>query len=131
MVGVLEMTDGQTFAKAICKYMSIGPTTKRYRRIKGSHFDHDLHADILANVEIAATDPKFFSSTEQASALALAIAPVRSHRKHVQGCRINGTKIAKIQSLTAWQFVQYLASMIDAGITNVGEAEEFYRKMEI
>ena len=47
--------------------------------------------------------------------------------KHVTGGRVMPLLAYRLSQMTPYQFAAYLGRMVDAGITNVGEAETFFR----
>lgn len=118
------MTEGQRFAKAARQYFKIGPRTRRFRGLR------DLHAEVCEAVFYAATAPGYYSDEMQAD-LRLAFAAVNGYEKHIRGFRASPAVVNQVSVLSAWRFVDMLARMIDAGVTNNGEAERFFQKIHV
>lgn len=114
-------TAGTEFAEAIRSYFRIGTRTRRYRD------GRDMHAEIVEAIEYAQLPGYYSEGTERA--LRLAGGALRSYQKHVQGYRLDGDLIARINRMSSYQFTGLLADMIDAGVTNVGEGERYFQGM--
>lgn len=114
------MTAGQEFAATARRYFKIGPTTRRYRGRQ------DLHAEVAEAVSNAATLPGYFTEATQA-ALAPAYAAVGGYQKHILGYRSSPATCLAVTSMTPYRFVAMLAAMVDAGVSNMGEAERFFQ----
>jgi hypothetical protein len=111
-----------TTTATLRKYFHISPRTRRFRG------NDDLFARMLESVELAATQPGYFNETTE-QALHPAFGAVLAYRKHVDGYRIDGMTISRIKSLSPWQFAALIGQMVDAGVTNTGEGERFFRAM--
>lgn len=119
-----EKTAGQRAADRLRKILRVGSRTRRWRG------GEDLHEEMLEAVTHAVTLPGFYS--EQTTALLRPLfAAVNAHVKHINGHRVPGELHAMISAMTPWQFAAYLGNMIDAGVTNVGEGECYYRGMAL
>jgi hypothetical protein len=116
------MTSGQQLAQTLRKGFGIN-SRSRDRRDGGS-----IKRDMIEAIENAVALPGYCGPAKTAI-YATASAVVRSHRKHVDGYRIDGQLRYHITSMTPWEFAGLLGEMVDAGITNVGEGEVFYAAM--
>jgi hypothetical protein len=116
-------TAAAEFTATVARYFHINGRTRRFR--KGV----DLHAEIAQAVELAATLPGYYSESTEA-ALRGAFAAVCGYQKHILGYRVAGETIAKVQGMTPYRFAQMLSDMIDQGVTNAYEAEQFFKAME-
>ena len=112
-------TKGQTVAKTLRKVLHIGARTRRYRD------GEDLYARMLEAVTLAATLSGYWMPATQES-LRPGFMAAAAHNKHVEGGRVNGLLVQHITTLSPWKFAAYLGEMVDAGITNVGQAEIWY-----
>jgi hypothetical protein len=112
-------TTGQTVTKTLRKVLHIGARTRRYRD------GEDLYARMLEAVTLAATLPGYWLPATQ-EALRPGFMAACAHNKHVQGGRVTGALVHHITTLSPWAFAAYLGEMVDAGITNVGQAEIWY-----
>ena len=110
------MTKGQQFVKAITTLHHVGPRTRRYR-------DHrDLIRVMLDDVREAVVAPCMFSE-QRAKALQTGYTAVNAYYKHIEGCRISPEKTLAVKALSPYQFAKFLGRMIDAGVSNMFEAE--------
>jgi hypothetical protein len=116
------MTKGEQFAAEMRYNLSIGTRTRRYR--KGS----DLHADILECIRNATSYPGFYSE-KRTELFGAARAAESSYAKHIAGYRAHPTVTTHVNALSPWQFCALLGRMVDAGVSNVGEGEEFFSKL--
>jgi hypothetical protein len=117
-------TAGTALAAELRRYFSIGPRTRRYRDRR------DLHAAMIEAIEIAAAYPGYYHQPLQ-DALHNASAVAYSYRKHVEGYRISGVKIAAIQAMSPWRFAAFIGQMVDAGVENVGQGERFLNSWQV
>ena len=115
-------TPGAALAAELRRYFSVGPRTRRYRTRDG--WRQDLHDRMVEAIENAAHYRGYYHEPMQ-TALREASSVAHSYRKHVEGYRINAEKVAAIHAMTAWQFAAFLGQMVDAGIENVGQGEQF------
>jgi hypothetical protein len=113
-------TPGRRFADALRQLKRIGHRTPLTRG------GLDMRADMIESVGFAATTSGYYSP-EIEDALRPGFAAVNGWVKHVDGYRLNGTQISYLRSLTPWQFATLLGEMVDAQISNVGEAERWFR----
>lgn len=118
------MTKGQQFVKAITTLHHVGPRTRRYRD------DRDLFNAILGDVREATIAPFMFSE-QRAAALQAGWTAVNAYYKHIDGGRIDPTKCIAVKSLSPYQFAKFLGRMIDAGISNMLEAEIWLQRNDI
>jgi hypothetical protein len=106
----------QDIATEIRRYFSIGPRTRRYRS------GHDLHADIFEAIQNENHYPGYY--TERTARVLRPAAPIlRAWDKFVIGCRLPGTTIYALTSLSPYKLAALIGRMVEAGITNNGEAE--------
>lgn len=113
-------TTGQTLATTLRHYFSVSPTTSRNRK------QADLHQDMVEAIIHAATLPGYFSPNTE-TALRVGFGAALSYDKHIRGFRVSGTTIYQISRLSPWQFAALLGRAVDAGVTNTGEGEQFFR----
>lgn len=118
----MNTTTAAATTTTLRRYFSVSPRTRRFRS------DEDLFDRMLTAVETAATQPGYFSETTE-QALRPAFGAVLAYRKHVDGYRIDGETIFRIKSLSPWQFAAFIGQMVEAGVTNTGEGERFFRGM--
>lgn len=118
------MTKGQEFAKTVTSLNQIGARTRRYR--KGA----DMHRAILGDVQMAIEAPFTFSETS-AKALTSAWTAVAAYYKHIDGGRARPETCLAVKALSPYRFAQFLGRMIDAGISNMGEAEQWLATVEV
>lgn len=112
------MTKGQEFAKTITRLNQVGGRTRRYR--KGA----DLFNLMLDDVQTAVSYPNAFSEAST-KALTSGWTAVTAYYKHIDGCRARPELCAAVKSLSPYRFAQFLGRMIDAGISNMHEAERW------
>ncbi len=118
----MHTTTGQQFAAALRTSFRINGKS-RDRRDGGS-----IKADMLESVENAVQFEGYYGP-ERTELSRAAFGAVQSHRKHVEGYRIDGMVAYEISKLTPYQFAGYLGAMIDAGVTNCGQGEVYYARM--
>lgn len=116
------LTAGQIFARDMRKNLGIGARTRRF---KGSA---DMHREILEGIANAMFTPGYYGEPRQAI-FRTAFAAYSSYEKHIHNGRASAELIAHINALSPWQFCNLLGEMVDAGISNVGEGERFFRQM--
>lgn len=115
-------TKGQIFAREMRTYHHIGARTRRLRK------SGDLHAQILECITNATWNAGYYSPARQ-EAFRAGFGAWMSYDKHIAGYRVDGQLIAHINAMTPWEFCNLLGEMIDAGITNVGQGEEFFNQL--
>ena len=113
-------TQGQQLANTLRRIKHIGPRTRQQR----GHLN--MRDDIIESIRLAATMPGYYSPRIQ-EALSVAFVAANAWTKHVEGYRLSGTQIAELKALSPWRFTALLGEMVDAGITNSGEAERWFR----
>ncbi|WP_428956173.1 hypothetical protein [Streptomyces sp. cg35] len=118
-------TKGQNFAREMRSYLQIGPRTRRFNSKKWAV---DGHRDVINLIAEASYNPGMYNADREAI-FRTAFAALRSWEKHIDGYRTDVNLVAHINAMTPYQFVAFLADMIDAGITNVGEGERYFAEM--
>lgn len=114
------MTKGQEFAKTVTRINGIGGRTRRYR--KGA----DLFNLILSDVQTAVESPFAFSKTSTA-ALTSGFIAAWAYHQHIDGGRARPEICLAVKDLSPYRFAQFLGRMIDAGISNMYEAEQWLK----
>jgi hypothetical protein len=113
-------TAGQTFTASMVKNLGIGTRT----RLRQS-----LREDILDAVRTAVVYPGCYSE-QRTAAFAAAYTAVSGYHKHIDGGRVDAIVCWYVrEGLTAYQFVKMLARMVDANVTNMLEAEDFFKDL--
>jgi hypothetical protein len=118
-------TAGQELTAELRRYFQIGPRTRQYRDSKYTR----LADRMVEAITEAATLPGCYTP-RTADPLSKGYAVALGYSKHIKGCRICPTKIAAISAMSPWRFSGFLGEMVDAGITNTGEAERFYTEWQ-
>lgn len=113
-------TEGQQLAATLHRIKHIGPRTRQHR----GHLN--MRDDIIESIRLAATMPGYYSPHTQ-EALSIGFVAVNAWTKHVEGYRLPGEQTAELMALSPWQFTALLGEMVDAGISNTGEAERWFR----
>ena len=113
-------TAGQTFALAAYKNLGVSPRTSKNAAA--------LKRDMLAAVETACTYAGSYSD-ERTATFRTAYAVVAGYRKHIDGYRVDGVVRYQIGQMSPYRFAAFLGQQVDAGVTNVGDAERFYAAM--
>ena len=85
-----------------------------------------MHAEMIEALRNATYYPGYYSG-ERNNLFTAAYGVLLSYDKHVAGYRIDGALRYKITSMSPYAFASLLGEMLDAGITNVGEGEAFFR----
>src|SRR5882762_2967560 len=116
-----EQTAGQKLTAELRRYLHLGPRTRQYRDSKYTPLRERM-VELL--METATLPGCYGERTENALKVGFVVA--LGYNKHIGGYRISGTKIAAIKAMSPWRFAAFLGEMADAGITNVGEAEDFF-----
>ena len=112
----------ETVTETVTRYFHIGPRTRRFRN------GADMHAEIVEAVLTAAQYPGAYAERTEAG-LRQAFAAACGYQKHIKGYRVDGTVIAKVNAMTAYQFAKMLDAMIAAGVSNTFEAEAFFKAL--
>lgn len=119
-------TNGQQLAATLRRIHHIGTRTRQTRKDPlGTKAKQNVIADAMASIDQAALHPGCYTKPTE-DALKTGWAAVSGWYKHVEGYRLNGAQTAYLKSLTPWQFTALLGEMVDAGISNVGEAERWF-----
>lgn len=116
------MTAGAEFAKTIRKSLHIGPRTRTYRD------GLNLKTEILEAIANANNYPGYYSEAKTAVYRSAYMALI-NYSKHVKGGRVDPMVSYEIQMMSPWQFAGLFADMIDAGVSNTGEGEDYFRRM--
>jgi hypothetical protein len=117
-------TAGQQLAETLRRLHTIGTRTRRYR--KGD----DLHAAVLETIRLATAYPGYYTG-ETNSALSAAWGVYCAWDKHVSGARVNPALWGQIQQLSPYRLIALVGQMVDAGVSNNGEGETFFRQLKI
>ena len=118
-------TDGQAVTAELRRYFRIGTRTRRYRTSPVGGRD-DLHARMIEEIEaVCVYGPGF----PRAAALKPARGAALSYEKHYLDYRMNPLLRRHIELMSPWRFSALLGEMVDAGVTNVGQGEQFFREM--
>lgn len=120
--------DAKLFTAAALRYFHIGPRTRRYR--KDEHGRRDMHRAVADAIRFAVTEPGYFSENTQ-TAFRIGWSAINGYEKHILGYRARPEVVAHVNGLSAYGFVKLLADMIDAGVSNNGEAERFFQGMSV
>jgi hypothetical protein len=113
-------TAGQTFTASMVKNFGIGTRTR---------LSADLREDILKAVHDAAVMPGYYSETRTA-AFRPAFSAINGYTKHIDGGRVDAIVCWYVrEGLSAYRFVKMLARMVDANVTNMLEAEDFFKNL--
>jgi hypothetical protein len=120
------ITAGQIFARDMRKNLGIGTRTRRFNTKKFG--GHDMHRTILEAIANATFESGYYSEPREAI-FRTAFATYSSYEKHIHNYRASAEVVSHINALSPWQFCNLIAEMIDAGVSNVGEGERFFRQM--
>jgi hypothetical protein len=121
-----DTTSGQLLTAELRRFFRIGTRTRRHRESPFGGTD-DLDARMVEEIKLSATIPGPGGPDD--ALLRPGWAAVLSHRVHYLGYRVDPTLRRHVELMTAWQFSALLGRMLDAGATNVGEGERFFRQM--
>jgi hypothetical protein len=113
---------GTEFAATIARYFSMNGRSRRFRA------GRDMHAEIAEAVHMAAEVRGYYTEATQ-EALRVAYAAVCGYEKHILGYRARPETCAKVAAMSPLQFAKMLGQMVDAGVSNQGEAERFFQAM--
>jgi hypothetical protein len=114
------MSAGTDFAKMVRKYFSIGPRTRNYRK------GQDLKKEILEAIAINNSYPGYYSET-QAPLFQSAYSAMVSIEKHIIGGRFDPVFSYEVEKMSPWQYAAMVGEMIDAGVSNTYEGEQFFK----
>lgn len=118
----MTATTGQQLTTSLRKSFKIGPRTRDRR--DGVSLKRDM-LDSIRN----AISYEGFHGPERTALCRAAAGALYSYEKHVDGYRIDGELRAHIVGMTPYRFAAFLGEMVDAGVTNVGEGEQFLARM--
>lgn len=116
------MTAGIEFTKMVRKNFGISARTRTYRA------GINMKNEILEAIANSNNYPGYYS--EAKTELFRAAYPIlNAYAKHVQGGRVDPLVAYEIELMSPYKFAGFLGEMIDAGVTNNFEGEEFFRNM--
>jgi len=118
-------TDGQALAAELRRYFRISTRTRRYRKSPVGGRD-DLHSRMIEEIEAVCVHGPAFP---RAMALKPGWGAVLSYQKHYLDYRMDPLLRRHIELMSPWRFSALLGEMVDAGVTNVGQGERFFREM--
>jgi hypothetical protein len=118
-------TKGQNFAREMRAHFHIGARTRRFNSKK---WTEDGHRDVMQAIADANNYPGS-TNAEREAIFRTAFAALCSWEKHILGGRADAGLVAHINQMTPYQFVALIGEMVDAGISNVGEGEQFFASM--
>lgn len=116
------MSTGTEFAKMVRKNFGISARTRTYRN------GMNMKTEILEAIANSNNYPGYYNESKTAL-FRPAYAALVSYSKHVGGGRVDPMVAYEIEMMSPWQFAGLIGDMIDAGVTNTGEGEEFFRTM--
>jgi hypothetical protein len=117
-----QRTAGQNLTATLRTYFHVSARTRRVR--KGQNLQNEM-LDML----LTANQYPGYYSEAQHEALRGSFALWASWQKHVEGYRIDGMLRYRLTTMSPWEFSALLGDMLDAGVTNVGQAEEYFARM--
>ncbi len=113
-------TAGQKFTASMVKNLGIGTRT-RLRR--------SLREDILEAVRNAVVYPGYYGEQRTAE-FSAAYTAVSGYHKHIEGGRVDAIVCWYVrEGLSAYQFTKLIGRMVDANVTNMLEAEDFFKSL--
>ncbi len=115
------MTQGRKLADHLRKNFRIGARTRRYR-------DGDLHEDMIEALRNATVYPGYYAG-ERHEIFTAAWGVFLSYQKHISGYRVDPMIRRQITELSPYRFAGLLGQMLDAGVTNAAEGEEFFKAL--
>jgi hypothetical protein len=125
MAAVATKTAGRELTDALRGRFHIGPRTRNHRKNARGRVE-DLHEEMTDLIEASVTESDG-SDCDQVFRAAWGV--FLSYEKHYLGFRMNPLLRRHIELMTPWQFSALLGEMLDAGVTNTGQGEEFFRLM--
>lgn len=118
-------TKGQTFAREMRAHLHIGARTRRFNRKK---WTEDGHRDVMQAIADANNHPGS-TTAEREVIFQTAFSALCSWEKHILNGRADAGLVAHINQMTPYQFVGLIGDMVDAGVSNVGEGEQYFADM--
>lgn len=118
-------TKGQNFAREMRTHLRIGVRTRRFDSKK---WQRDGHRDVMQAIADANNYPGSMNA-EREAIFQTAFSALCSWEKHIDGYRADAALVSHINQMTPHQFVGLIGHMVDAGITNAGEGEQFFTEM--
>ena len=116
------MSTGAEFAKMVRKYFHIGAKTRTYRG------GRNMKDEILEAIATSNNYPGYYNE-DQTKLFSAAYPILSAYLKHAKGGRVDPMVAYELEMMSPWQWAGMLGDMIDAGVSNTGEGEEFFRKM--
>ena len=114
------MKAGQAMAVTLRKYFSITKYTPRWRN------GENMIGKILQAVTTATYTPDAYSYPVSEN-LRAGYNVVLTYYKRVCGYRLPTRQIIELNQMKPYEVTDLLAQMVDDGVTNCGEAEEWFR----
>jgi hypothetical protein len=121
----MTKTAGQEFAAELRVMFSIGPRTRWYRR--NSFGDRLTRESVMERVLNSVNYPGY-DDTRRTAILRTSYSSLCAWVKHVEGFRIDPRVRYEVTEQSPWNWTAYLGSMIDTGLVNSGEFEEWFRQ---
>ncbi|MFJ6069083.1 hypothetical protein ACIQHU_39340 [Streptomyces tendae] len=118
-------TKGQNFTREMRTHLHIGVRTRRFSTKK---WTEDGHRDVMQAIADANNRPGS-TTAEREAIFQTAFSALCSWEKHILNGRADAGLVAHINQMSPYQFVGLIGQMIDAGISNVGEGEQFFADM--
>lgn len=117
-------TAGQKMTASVAKFHSIGGKTRNRRR---RHIS--VREQIADTITYAATLPGYFTP-EQHDNMRVAYTAVNGYKNHILGGRVDSIICWYVrEGMSPYQFLKLIARMVDAGVANAYEAEQFFRTL--
>lgn len=117
---IATQTAGQKLTATLTQTLHIGSRTRNRRG------NTNLRAEIIDTVQTAATVPGYWTAERQ-QAMATGYTAINAYRKHIEGARLDSIICWYVrEGMSPYQFAKLLGRMVDAGVTNVFEAEKFF-----
>lgn len=121
MTAAATKTAGQTFTASMVKMLHIGPHTRARRD------GLNLRTDILETISNSVIYPGI-ENEQRTAALRPAYTAVNGYHKHIDGGRVDAVICWYVrEGLSPYQFVKLLGRMVDAKVSNMLEAEDFFK----
>jgi hypothetical protein len=106
----------------IRRHFHVGPRTRNFRKDAGRD---GVIGDLVERIQVSCIYPGY-DGPELTAACRLLLPAIWSWEKHVEGYRLPGHQITNLRALTPWQWLNLLGDMIGAGVTCVGQAENYF-----
>jgi hypothetical protein len=131
----MTATTGKQFAALVREIFRIGTRTRANRETYGtkrrtqiliSYDRDDLTTDILGYVTETVFE-RNAQPSEERDIVRAAWGAVCAWEKHIKTGRAGFSQCRYLKSLSPYQFTKLLGEMVDAGITNTGQGEQWFR----